>query len=824
MLGYFTTNNLIENNIIAGSIPFRNGTFKAILLNSSAPVGTSSTYSNVSSYQPSGSGYTSSTIEVSITGGDNQVINLGTASFTASGGSITARYIAYYENATGNLCGYCLLDSTNVDVTITDGNTLNVQDVNGAIILADTYVHSVNSSYGDVTITASGLGAEVTTNKVTSFQSTTDNTHYPSEKLVKDSLDTKVDKVTGKGLSTNDLTDALKANYDAAYTHSQAAHAPADAQANVLEGVQVNGTDLTITSKKVNLTADNLPNLPASKITSGTFADERIASADTWNAKVGSVSLASGTNNGTLKLTVDGTATDNVAVTGLGTAAYKADTYFEAVSNKVTSISSSSTDTQFPSAKAVYDYHDSTKLDRNSTIVGSTKCKISYDTNGLVTAGSDLNQSDITTALGYTPYNNSNPNNYITKNVDDLTNYTSTINLADVALSNNYNDLYYKPTIPTNTNQLTNGSGYITKSVNNLTNYSTTTAMNTAISSYHDSTKADASALTTHTGNTNNPHSVTKAQVGLGNVPNTDFTTPVSTLQTDVDNIEALIPNEAVAVTNILADKAFVNSSISTNTATFRGTSASGLTEAQFLAWANGLTKTNNDYVFWNTTDTDGNVVFKRYKYNGTDWVYEYSLNNSSFTASQWASINSGITSSLVDDYSDHISDTTIHVTSTDKSTWNGKQNAITSSNKLNANLVSGLASVATSGSYTDLSNKPSIPTKTSDLTNDSGYITSSYHDASKQDVLTAGSNIQINGTTISATDTIYTLPTASDSTKGGVKIGSNLTMNGEVLSATDTTYTAGTNISITDNIIAVSKTIPTFTYDSSTQTLAITS
>lgn len=31
---------------------------------------------------------------------------------------------------------------------------------------------------------------------------------------------------------------------------------------------------------------------------------------------------------------------------------------------------------------------------------------------------------------------------------------------------------------------------------------------------------------------------------------------------------------------------------------------------------------------------------------------------------------------------------------------------------------------VATSGSYADLSNKPNIPSKTSQLTNDSGYIT----------------------------------------------------------------------------------------------------
>lgn len=40
-----------------------------------------------------------------------------------------------------------------------------------------------------------------------------------------------------------------------------------------------------------------------------------------------------------------------------------------------------------------------------------------------------------------------------------------------------------------------------------------------------------------------------------------------------------------------------------------------------------------------------------------------------------------------------------------------GKQDTITSSNKLSASLVSGLATVATSGSYNDLSNKPTIPT-----------------------------------------------------------------------------------------------------------------
>ena len=51
-----------------------------------------------------------------------------------------------------------------------------------------------------------------------------------------------------------------------------------------------------------------------------------------------------------------------------------------------------------------------------------------------------------------------------------------------------------------------------------------------------------------------------------------------------------------------------------------------------------------------------------------------------------------------------HVDDDTIHVTSAEKQTWDSKSNF--------------------SGSYNDLSNKPTIPSKTSQLTNDSGYLT----------------------------------------------------------------------------------------------------
>lgn len=56
----------------------------------------------------------------------------------------------------------------------------------------------------------------------------------------------KVNTEAGKGLSTNDLTNELKAQYDAAYTHSQATHAPADAEKNVIIAVTFNGQAATI--------------------------------------------------------------------------------------------------------------------------------------------------------------------------------------------------------------------------------------------------------------------------------------------------------------------------------------------------------------------------------------------------------------------------------------------------------------------------------------------------------------------------------------------------------------------------------------------------
>lgn len=114
----------------------------------------------------------------------------------------------------------------------------------------------------------------------------------------------------------------------------------------------------------------------------------------------------------------------------------------------------------------------------------------------------------------------------------------------------------------------------------------------------------------------------------------------VTAAEGDIDTIEGKIPAQATAQ-NQLADKNFVNSSVATNTANFVGTFSS-LAELEAVP-----NPSNNDYGFVITTDAQGNTVYNRYKYvaDDSEWLFEYTLNNSSFTSNQWAAINSGITS-----------------------------------------------------------------------------------------------------------------------------------------------------------------------------------
>lgn len=140
------------------------------------------------------------------------------------------------------------------------------------------------------------------------------------------------------------------------------------------------------------------------------------------------------------------------------------------------------------------------------------------------------------------------------------------------------------------------------------------------------------------------------------NLLNTDQTFNFDSRYYTESEIQSLIldkiPTQASAQ-NQLADKDFVNSSIATSTATFRGT----VTSTTALA---ALTGDLNDYAFVQNIDptTGQTLSYDRYKWveSGGDyghWKYEYTLNNSSFTSDQWAAINSGITCQIVTDLLD---------------------------------------------------------------------------------------------------------------------------------------------------------------------------
>ena len=108
---------------------------------------------------------------------------------------------------------------------------------------------------------------------------------------VDDKLAKKVDKVTGKGLSTNDYTTAEK---------TKLSGIAANAQVNVIESVKVNGTALKVTDKAVNVV------VPAATVTGVKSGDKVLA-------------LANKELSTTLGLTYD-SATKKINLTGIGSA------------------------------------------------------------------------------------------------------------------------------------------------------------------------------------------------------------------------------------------------------------------------------------------------------------------------------------------------------------------------------------------------------------------------------------------------------------------------------------------------------------------------
>ena len=175
----------------------------------------------------------------------------------------------------------------------------------------------------------------------------------------------------------------------------------------------------------------------------------------------------------------------------------------------------------------------------------------------------------------------------------------------------------------------------------------------------------------------------------------------------------------------------FVNSSIATNTANYISSNDGPFTSVEQLNAYTGAV-TNNDYAFVTGIDSEGNTYYDRYKAAVNDssvtWALEYRLNNSSFTAAQWSAINSGITSVLVAKIHEHGNKAVLDgITSDDVVSWNSKMDRQTVGSATEpVYLENGMAKVATG-----IATKDELNTK--------------------QNSLTAGENITIDGDTISS-------------------------------------------------------------------------
>ena len=145
-------------------------------------------------------------------------------------------------------------------------------------------------------------------------------------------------------------------------------------------------------------------------------------------------------------------------------------------------------------------------------------------------------------------------------------------------------------------------------------------------------------------------------------------------------------------------------------------------------------------------------------------------------SSAQLNAANSGITSGKVSGYDTHVADTDIHVTTSDKSAWNAKQDAIADLSTIRSGAAAGataiqpadLAAVATSGSYSDLSNTPDL----------SGYVQSS----SLATVATTGAYSDLSGTpAIPVVDQVYGASSAN--AQSGVAVASAVSGKQDALS-----------------------------------------
>ena len=179
-----------------------------------------------------------------------------------------------------------------------------------------------------------------------------------TKNYVDTNLDTKVDKEAGKGLSTNDYDNAAKTAVDVLGTASTCDTGTSQGNVPILNS---NGKlDTTI--------------LPSLAIT------------DTFTANSQAAMLALSAEKGDVCVRTDESKTYILQSEPASTLANWIE--LATPTDLVQSVNGKT-------GTVILNYEDVGAVEANLAITGATKCKITYDSKGLVTAGADLSASDI---------------------------------------------------------------------------------------------------------------------------------------------------------------------------------------------------------------------------------------------------------------------------------------------------------------------------------------------------------------------------------------------------------------------------------------------
>lgn len=375
-------------------------------------------------------------------------------------------------------------------------------------------------------------------------------------------------------------------------------------------------------------------------------------------------------------------------------------------------------DTKFPPKNGAY---------RNSLVVYEANGAIYiYSSDGLYTklsVASGVNSvngmyGDVNLFIPEKLSELQNDTGFITKDVDDLTNYPKLSDLAQVAISGSYLDLSNKPAInngqltinrngstvgsfkanqsqdttvnirvPVYTNELINNSQFVVDGNYVHTDNNFNNSWKNKLAHLAD-IQTIGNNLTLTNGRLDATGGVTPGDISSAIAAHNASPTAHQDIRGEISDINDLIPNQA-STSNQLADKNFVNSSVQTATANFRGNwddwaDVPTVATDYPVDYAGNKTPTVNDYlVVQDASDYTEEALEGtwRFKYTGNwdvdgkaGWHPEYQVNETPLTAAQLAALNSGITDTLV------------------------------------ANIPTGpLADVAYSGEYTDLLNRPSV-------------------------------------------------------------------------------------------------------------------